>query len=380
MTSEPIDLRGDGRIILYKRGKQGTYQARVKVPNSTGFVVKTTKTSKLHEATAFATNLYDELYYKVKGGGSIKSGPSYRAVYDEWIKYEKRTKITDTVARYSVPFFDKEPFEKVTEARLTDFWLHRQSSGIKRKPSNNYLVREITYLGTMWRYAKAKGYVQHIPNLNPLDITGKLIRRDAFTAKEWQTIFDSIPAWVEEDGKATKRDRVIAANHFIVLANTGIRVGEARGLKWTDIRTFGRHTIFEVTGKTGTREAVCLKGTDAALDRIRRYTGNQELVFCHPDGEPIGSFKTAFAALLKHAKEPVRGRSQYSLRHMFITGRLQNGVNPYHLAKQCGTSVEMLEKVYGHVIHSEIAEQITKTQLIEGLGADLTQFLEDDAK
>ena len=38
----------------------------------------------------------------------------------------------------------------------------------------------------------------------------------------------------------------------------------------------------------------------------------------------------------------------------------------------------MLERTYGHVIHSEIADHITKTQMIEGLGADLSQFIDDD--
>ena len=380
MSSEPIDLRGDGRVMLYPRGKQGIYQARVKVPNSTGFVVKTTKTNKLHEASAFAANLYDDLYYKVREGGSIKSGPSYRAVYEEWIKYDLRKKITDTIARYSVPFFDKEPIEKIGAARLTDFWLHRKSKGIKRAPSNNTLVREITYMNAMFRYAKAKGYVQHIPELNPLGIVGKLVRRDTFTAKEWQKVLDSIPSWLDtKEHIATRRDRILATNYFTILALTGIRVGEARSLRWKDVRRLDpRHMVMEVTGKTGTREVICLPGTDAALDRVKTLTGNQSLVFCHPDGTQIGSFKKSFAALLAHAKVPVLGRTIYSLRHFYITGRLQNGVAVYLVAKQCGTSVEMIEKVYGHVIHSELAEQITRTQMIQGLGATLDAFLEPD--
>lgn len=123
----------------------------MKVPNSTGFVVKTTKTNKLREASAFAANLYDDLYYKAREGGSTWSGPSYRAVYEEWIEYDLRKKITDTVARYSARFFDKEPIEKIGAARLTDFWLHRKSKGIKRAPSNNTLLREITYMNAMFR-------------------------------------------------------------------------------------------------------------------------------------------------------------------------------------------------------------------------------------
>lgn len=40
-------------------------------------------------------------------------------------------------------------------------------------------------------------------------------------------------------------------------------------------------------------------------------------------------------------------RSIYSLRHFYATKRLESEVSPFLLAKQMGTSVEMLEKFYG---------------------------------
>ncbi len=42
-----IDLRGDGRVILYKRDnlKDPVWQVRVRVPNSTGYKRISTKTS-----------------------------------------------------------------------------------------------------------------------------------------------------------------------------------------------------------------------------------------------------------------------------------------------------------------------------------------------
>lgn len=360
--SNIIDLRGDGRILLYPRGAKGTYQARIKVPNSTGHLIKTTKTNRLHEATAFAVNLYDELYNHVKQGGTLRSSPTFKAVYDEWIKYELRRNITNTVSYYAVPFFGKDPIDKINEARLTDFWLHRQNTFIKRKPTNNTLVRERTYMNCLFRYAKAKGYIQAIPELNPLDISGSLVRRDTFSQKEWGHITRMMREWVNEPGIATSRDRSLAANYFLILANTGIRVGEARHLQWAHIRKQGDHVILFVTGKTGSREAVANLRSEAYFDRIRGYTGNQKLVFCHQDGTAIGSFKTAFHSLLEFAKIPKGTRSIYSLRHFYATMRLMNGVEVYHLAKQMGTSVEMIEKHYGHVINTSMADHLTKME------------------
>lgn len=376
-NTERIDLRGDGRVIIWARGKKGIYQARIKVPGATGFILRTTNTSKLHEATAAAITLYDELYHHVKQGGTLQTSPSYRAVWKEWSKYEQREKLANDVHRYSVPFFDKEPIDKITAARMTDFWLHRQSAYKTRKPSSGTLKRELTSMRALFRYAKAKGYISEIPDLNPLKVSPSGARRGTFTAKEWQTILDAMDSWVNEDGIATSNDRAIAVEYFRILANTGIRIGEARGLKWANVRRDGAYTIFEVTGKTGTREVVCLPGTDAALDRLRARTAGHDLVFSHPDGRPIGSFKTSWSSLLRAAGIPKRGRTIYSLRHYFATQRLMNGLNQYLLAKQMGTSVDMIEKHYGHVVHSEVAEQIVRDQIRQGLGADLNAFIDE---
>ena len=88
------------------------------------------------------------------------------------------------------------------------------------------------------------------------------------------------------------------------------------------------------------------------------------LVICHKDGSAIASFKTAFRALLTAAKVPeVRdgmARTIYSLRHFYATQRLSHDASPFLLAKQMGTSVEMLEKFYGQTVTSALAAQITK--------------------
>jgi hypothetical protein len=41
--------------------------------------------------------------------------------------------------------------------------------------------------------------------------------------------------------------------------------------------------------------------------------------------------------------------------------RLSEEVSPYLLAQQMGTSIEMLQRFYGHVVTNLIAKQITKT-------------------
>jgi integrase len=53
-------------------------------------------------------------------------------------------------------------------------------------------------------------------------------------------------------------------------------------------------------------------------------------------------------------------RTIYSLRHFYATQRLSHEASPFLLAKQMGTSVEMLEKYYRQTVTSALAAQITK--------------------
>jgi integrase len=92
---------------------------------------------------------------------------------------------------------------------------------------------------------------------------------------------------------------------------------------------------------------------------------DSEFVFCKKDGSSIHSFKKSFKSLIEFSgvteKRNGMARSIYSLRHFYATMRLSNNVSPWMLAKNMGTSVEMLDKHYGQTINSELADQITKT-------------------
>jgi integrase len=83
-NEERVDVRGDGRIILYKREglKNPKWQARIRVPNATGYKIVTTKTADLNEARVFASNLYEKLYFDVKAGGTLSS-KTFKQTFDE---------------------------------------------------------------------------------------------------------------------------------------------------------------------------------------------------------------------------------------------------------------------------------------------------------
>jgi hypothetical protein len=57
-------------------------------------------------------------------------------------------------------------------------------------------------------------------------------------------------------------------------------------------------------------------------------------------------------------EQVLKRRSVYCFRHTYATFRLMEGVDIYFLAKQMGTSVQMIETHYGHINPVKHAERI----------------------
>lgn len=384
--ADKIDVRGDGRVVIYKRDdlKNPKWQVRIRVPNATGYKTVSAKTDDRREAERFALDLYEDLYLHVKAGGSIQSR-TFKQVFEEWKKVvttmghtRKGGSWDGTIERietYALRFFGSMKIESIGAKEFADFWVWRKSNYNRTKPTNGTLRRERTSILPVFKFAVTRGYIQAVPDTDPPK--APLERRPTFTQDEWRKIYTKARAWVKEgESLATWRQRFMTQQYVLVLANTGLRVGELRGLRWSDLRTVrtndGTRLVAEVRGKTGAREVVFQDGADEyvkriydlRLEEIGSAPPNDQVIFCHKDGSPIQTMKTAFNSLLDFAGIPVKrnggSRTIYSLRHFYATMRLSNDTNPFLLAKQMGTSVEMLEKFYGQTVSSELAAQITK--------------------
>ena len=381
------DLRGDGRVILYKRAglKNPKWQVRIRVPNASGYKIVSTKTDDLREAERFALNLYEDTYLHVKAGGTVQS-KTFKQVFEDWKKYVTTMGHTrrggswdSTIGRietYAIPFFGTKKINTIGPAEFSDYWAWRKKNFNRKQPSNGTLKRERTSILPVFKHAVSRGYISTMPDTAPPKAA--LERRPTFTLDEWTTIYTKARDWVDEgESKATWRQRFMLQQYILILANTGLRVGEARNLKWSDLRTVsspeGNRLVAEVDGKTGIREVVFMSESELYVKRLydlrRKELGDKPpqngLVFCHKDGTEIQTMKNAFIALLAYAEVPLERnggkRTLYSLRHFYATMRLSHDTSPFLLAKQMGTSVEMLEKFYGQTVSSELAAQITRS-------------------
>lgn len=392
-NDQRIDVRGDGRIILYKRVglKSPKWQARISIPNATGYKIVSTKTIHQTEAERIALDLYFNLQHHVKMGGSLKT-KTFSQVFFEWensLESDRPNGVTgpwhstvERVRSYALAYFGPMKISEIASKDFENFWLWRKQNFSKRMPTNGTLGRERTAILSAFKFAHRLGYISQIPVTHKP--RAKFQRRPTFTPQEWSVIKRCMKDWVEAGRlKSTWRDRYLAAIYFSTLAGTGLRVGELRWLKWSDLRLItttddNKLMSAAVRGKTGQREIIFNQGVGSQFDglfKLRKeelkklYPDQPEkqklqnsLVICHPDGTEIRTFRRSFKSLLEFAKIPVKRNAQdrtiYSLRHFYATEKLHDGLSPYLLAEQMGTSVEMLQRFYGHIITELTATQI----------------------
>ena len=367
------DLRGDGNINLFLReGKKPKYYVRISTPNSTGYKTISTKTTNKSEAIRFAFNEYDKLNNIVQSGGVLQSR-TYKDIVDEWGKnrtnsYNPKSKSKDRtveyVKLYSVDFFGKMMIDKIKSKDFHEYCDWRNVNYKKKQPTVDTINRELTSIRSVFKYSYQRGYISEMVTIQKLKTNG-VSRRSTFNLTEWKKITTGMRKWVKEGKSLGKyRDRFILQQYVLLMSNSGVRVGEMRDLKWEDVTSLGDDIILKVKGKTGLREVFLNTGSEQSLHRLFdlrkeelngvRPSPNEYVFLSRKTEKPYTSFKTSFNSMLKYCgielEKDGLNRTIYSLRHFYGTQRLKENLNQYQLAKQMGTSVEMIEKHYSHVL------------------------------
>lgn len=92
---------------------------------------------------------------------------------------------------------------------------------------------------------------------------------------------------------------------------------------------------------------------------------NEIPVFSAPDGRRLTSIHKSLNALLDAAnlKTDHRGRKRgaYSFRHFYISQQLRAGVEVFALARNTGTSPDMIDKFYGQVDVEQFKDALRPT-------------------
>ena len=197
------------------------------------------------------------------------------------------------------------------------------------------------------------GWLSHLPDMSaPYRSSTKVSHRAWFSPEEYKQLYTATRANIKsmENGKHRHLAEQLH-DKVLFMANTGIRPDEANWLEYRDVEIVEDdatgETILEieVRGKRGV--GYCKSTTGAVRPFERMVERNQP--------EPTdrlfpADHKKQFNRILEEQglKFDRQGnrRTLYSLRHSYISFRLLEGADIYQIAKNCRTSVEMIEKHY----------------------------------
>ncbi len=317
-----------------------------------------------------------ELRFKIK-----HEVPVFQRVFSqvakEYLAFQEERKDAGQITRHAWRVLDSHvrarlnPYVGTNQITLIkqDKWdkypIWRQNNGEGRsggRVSDATVRSEMGTFRSIMAFAAKKQYIRESQVFS-----GKLpiskAKREEFTPEEYRALHTYARKWIKEarDKRGTWA-RTIAYNFMLIMANTGMRPSEARNLLWRDVNLHtdreGRKFVrLSVRGKGKHRNLVAASSVASYFERVREISHATEPdnhVFTVEDGSIA---RTLYHSLIErlltdsklmHSASGSR-RSTYCFRHTYATFRLTEGVDVYFLAKQMGTSVQMIEQHYGHI-------------------------------
>jgi integrase len=383
-----------GKVNLYRREEGEVWQCSATVGGKQFRI--STKEKSLERAKQVAEDWLLTLRGKDRAG-ILRTGKTFEAVAKQFLKeYEVITEGQRSprwveghgirLRVHLIPFFGNLTVPEVTASKVQDYRMHRMTSrvdpktGKPKRPARSTLHDEIVTLRQVLKTAIRHGWLAHLPDLSPPYRTqGKIVHRPWFSPAEYKQLYEATRAYASKpfhDHYKWNAEQV--HDYVLFMANTGLRPDEAKNLQHRDVSividraTAQRILEIEVRGKRGIGYCKSMPGAVKTYQRLlarpspgppqgerarrRRaelgiVADSDEVIYPQPN-DPVfpGNHVRLFNGVLRRAnlKEDRDGnrRTAYSLRHTYICMRLMEGADIYQIAKNCRTSVEMIEKFY----------------------------------
>jgi integrase len=366
----------DGRLTIFRRN--GTYYARLRLSPGK-YVTRSLKTTAEETAVQLGRRLLFQQEHRAKQGLPPKS-KLFSAVIDEYIRYRERDHAHGKtsagmlrqiirVSKFWREYAGRLAVEDVDDKVMREFIPWRRDyyanseklpKNAKRHPTDKTLQWDMMLGKAVVRWAAEQGFRGKHASITVTFTPKKKRVRPAFEQWEfrqlWRTICKRINTARDE---RTRRSRELLQIYVLVVACTGFRPGEANSLKIRDVHPFkdekGRSNYrFVVRGKTGERDAIVRSVAVKRLDKFltkRRVEDPAGLLFVMPDGSKITTLIDQLNSALRDAgiERSTFGEkySVYSLRHFYAVQALRNGVGVFEVARNMGTSVEIIQEYYG---------------------------------
>ena len=401
MERETQDILG-GRAYVFKRDDSKYWYAAAFVNGQNHR--HSTKLTDLKPAILDAEEWYIELRGKASVGAvtpsaeeaTTKAEPTFREVakqfMEEYAVLTQGQRSTRWVQGHEIrlrvhlfPFFGDLPISKVNSAKIQEYRVMRMTptetknphakDNRKSKPkipADKTLHNEIVTLRLVLKSAQRHRNIDFLPDLSkPFRRNGKVAHRPWFSPAEYKQLYTATRKYADEALPHVRWSAEQLHDYVLFLANTGLRPDEAKNLQHRDIEIVldedSNEVILhiEVRGKRGV--GYCKSTANAVRPYQRILARKKPARFIKPGKpdhpiytDPVfpGSYVKIFKNLIEREKlkydRDNRVRTFYSLRHTYICLRLTEGANVYQVAKNCRTSVDMIEKHYAAHIQNSL--------------------------
>jgi len=307
------------------------------------------------------------------------------------------------VRLHIIPFFGKLGLSEVTAGKVQEYRMHRATTPPVRRlttrktgagpatrsaalqqadtkppakeykpPARSTIHDEIVTLRQILKTAIRHQWLAHLPDLSPPYRTqGKIVHRPWFSPAEYKQLYTATRAYIETARPHYRWNAEQVHDYVLFIANTGLRPDEAKNLQHRDVAivldrdTNERILEIEVRGKRGIGFCKSMPGAVLpyqrllkrpkpvlSIDRSADDRAAEPAPVLPAPHDPVfpGNHIKLFNGVLKRAQlksdRDGNKRTAYSLRHTYICMRLMEGADIYALAKNCRTSVEMIQKFY----------------------------------
>ncbi len=392
-----------GKLHLYRRENSSNWQCSTSLAGKNWR--KSTKEDSFARAKAIAEDWYLELKGKMRGG-ELKFGKTFKDAAEKFLPEYQAITFGERSPKYVeglglmlrahlLPFFGSTLLSEITPGMVQEYRIHRMTSrtdkktGAPKRPARSTLQQEMVALRQVLKTANRYGWLLHLPDLTaPYKMSGKIGHRAWFSPEEYKRLYKATRARAKKPKNPRWKKACENLHDYVLfMANTGLRPDEAARLEFRDVAivtdeaTGERILEIEVRGKRGVGYCKSMSGAITPFGRLvsRNKTKPTDRVFGKSKSQ-----RELLNAILKELElkcdRDGNRRTAYSLRHTYICLRLMEGADIYQVAKNCRTSVEMIEKYYASHIKNTLdaaAINVRKAKPVAKSNAQATSTNED---
>jgi len=364
-----------GKLHVYRRENSGYWQC------STYLEGKNWRISTKEDSLSCAKDIAEDWYLGLRGkhrAGELKVGKTFKQAAEQFLhEYEiitageRSAKYVETVEIrlrvHLLPFFGNRLLSEITPGLVQEYRIHRATSrtdkktGEPKRPSRSSLHQELVVLRHVLKTANRHGWLAYLPDLSaPYKTSGKVTHRAWFSPDEYKRLYEATRKRAKHPKKVRWRNECEQLHDYVLfMANTGLRPDEAARLEFRDVAivtdeaTGERILEIEVRGKRGVGYCKSMTGAVMPFERVRKRKKPEptDQIFGKTPRELLNTVLDELALKFDRDGNP---RTAYSLRHTYICMRLMEGADIYQVAKNCRTSVEMIEKFYASHIKNTL--------------------------